>query len=191
MGGVVVDAGHGGIDNGMTGPLGAARKVHEKDITLAVAQDSIQRKALDYDATGDAHYDVASAFIKSIRGSDPDAALHYLARMLEAGEDPRFVARRLMIAASEDIGMADPTVLQTAVAAGHAVAIAVSSDSTVAACASVRATSTRSSRAGRRWPTASSCTSRATTPMFPACTPPTPSTSWSWSTAASSSAMAS
>ena len=64
------------------------------EFTLEVAQDSIQRKVLDYDATGDAHYDVASAFIKSMRGSDPDAAIYWLARMLEAGEDPRFIARR-------------------------------------------------------------------------------------------------
>ena len=69
----------------------------------------------------DEHYDVASAFIKSMRGSDVDAAVHYLARMLEAGEDPRFIARRIMIAASEDVGMADPSVLQTAVAAAQAV----------------------------------------------------------------------
>ena len=75
-----------------------------------------------YDKTGDQHYDVASAFIKSMRGSDVDAALHYLARQLEAGEDPRFIARRIVIAASEDVGMGDPTALQTAVAAMHAVA---------------------------------------------------------------------
>ena len=76
-----------------------------------------------YDRDGDQHYDVISAFIKSVRGSDVDAALHYLARMLVAGEDPRFVARRLMILASEDIGMADPTALQTAVAAAQTVAL--------------------------------------------------------------------
>ena len=76
-----------------------------------------------YDRDGDQHYDVTSAFIKSIRGSDVDAALHYLARMIEAGEDPRFIARRLMIHASEDVGMADPTALQTAVAAAQAVAL--------------------------------------------------------------------
>src|SRR5207253_6256235 len=70
----------------------------------------------DLDRDGDQHYDVISAFIKSIRGSDVDAALHYLARMVEAGEDPRFIARRLVILASEDIGLADPTALQTAVA---------------------------------------------------------------------------
>jgi putative ATPase len=74
-----------------------------------------------YDRDGDQHYDVISAFIKSIRGSDVDAALHYLARMLEAGEDPRFIARRLMISASEDIGMAASGVLQTCVAAAQAV----------------------------------------------------------------------
>ena len=78
--------------------------------------------AVRYDRQGDQHYDVASALIKSIRGSDVDAALHYLARMVEAGEDPRFIARRLVISASEDIGMADPTALLTAVAAADAVA---------------------------------------------------------------------
>ncbi|MFN4261099.1 MAG: replication-associated recombination protein A, partial [Gemmataceae bacterium] len=88
--------------------------------TLQVAQDSIQRKALDYDATGDAHYDVTSAFIKSMRGSDPDAAIYWLARMLEAGEDPRFIARRMVICASEDVGNADPQALIVAVAALHA-----------------------------------------------------------------------
>jgi putative ATPase len=90
---------------------------------LADAEAAVQRASVLYDKDGDQHYDVISAFIKSIRGSDPDAALHYLARMLEAGEDPRFVARRLMISASEDIGMADPNVLQTAVAAAQAVAM--------------------------------------------------------------------
>jgi putative ATPase len=90
-------------------------------LTLEVAQESIQRKALDYDATGDAHYDVISAFIKSLRGSDPDAAVYWLARMLEAGEDPRFIARRLVILASEDIGNADPQALLVASAAQQAV----------------------------------------------------------------------
>jgi putative ATPase len=89
--------------------------------TLQVAQESIQRKALDYDATGDAHYDVASAFIKSMRGSDPDAAVYWLARMLEAGEDPRFIARRVIICASEDVGNADPQALVVAAAALQAV----------------------------------------------------------------------
>ncbi|HUO07926.1 MAG TPA: replication-associated recombination protein A [Phycisphaerae bacterium] len=80
-------------------------------IDLEVAQESIQRKAVVYDATGDQHYDAASALIKSMRGSDPDAALYWLARMLHAGEDPRFIARRIAILASEDIGNADPAAL--------------------------------------------------------------------------------
>jgi putative ATPase len=81
----------------------------------------VDRALLRYDRDGDEHYDVISAFIKSIRGSDADAALHYLARMIEAGEDPRFIARRLIVSASEDIGMADPTALGVAVAAADAV----------------------------------------------------------------------
>jgi putative ATPase len=85
--------------------------------TLDVARESIQRKTMDYDATGDAHYDVASAFIKSMRGSDPDAAIYWLARMLESGEDPRFIARRIVICASEDVGNADPQALLVAAAA--------------------------------------------------------------------------
>ncbi len=84
---------------------------------LAVAQESIQRKKLDHDGTGDAHYDVTSAFIKSMRGSDPDAALYWLARMLEAGEDPRFLMRRIIICAAEDVGNADPQALILAAAA--------------------------------------------------------------------------
>jgi putative ATPase len=91
------------------------------EFTLEVARDSIQRKALDYDATGDQHYDVVSAFIKSMRGSDPDAAIYWLARMLEAGEDPRFIARRIVIFASEDVGNADPRALSVATAAAQAV----------------------------------------------------------------------
>jgi putative ATPase len=91
------------------------------EFTLEVAQDSIQRKVLNYDPTGDTHYDLASAFIKSMRGSDPDAAIYWLARMLEAGEDPRFVARRIVILASEDVGNADPQALLVATAAWHAV----------------------------------------------------------------------
>ncbi|WP_326963118.1 replication-associated recombination protein A [Arthrobacter sp. PL16] len=90
-------------------------------VTLEHAEKAVDVAALRYDRAGDQHYDVASAFIKSLRGSDVDAALHYVARMLEAGEDPRFIARRLMISASEDVGMADPTALQTAVAAAQAV----------------------------------------------------------------------
>ncbi|MGX5359165.1 replication-associated recombination protein A [Kocuria sp. KH4] len=90
-------------------------------ITREHAEEALDRAAVRYDKNGDQHYDVVSAFIKSIRGSDVDAAMHYLARMLEAGEDPRFIARRLIISASEDIGTADPTALQTAVAAADAV----------------------------------------------------------------------
>ncbi|WP_434994133.1 replication-associated recombination protein A [Arthrobacter sp. Ld5] len=90
-------------------------------VTLQHAEKAVDVAALRYDRAGDQHYDVASAFIKSLRGSDVDAALHYVAKMLEAGEDPRFIARRLMISASEDVGMADPTALQTAVAAAQAV----------------------------------------------------------------------
>ena len=90
-------------------------------VTVGTIEQSLDKAAVRYDRDGDQHYDVISAFIKSVRGSDVDAALHYLARMLVAGEDPRFVARRLMILASEDIGMADPTALQTAVAAAQTV----------------------------------------------------------------------
>ncbi len=92
-------------------------------VTVETVEQSLDRAAVRYDRDGDQHYDVVSAFIKSIRGSDVDAALHYLARMLTAGEDPRFVARRLMILASEDIGMADPTALPVAVAAAQTVAL--------------------------------------------------------------------
>jgi putative ATPase len=102
---------------------GAALTTHEREITLTTLEETVDRAAVKYDRDGDQHYDVASALIKSIRGSDVDAALHYLARMIEAGEDPRFIARRLMISASEDIGLADPTALPTAVAAAQAVAM--------------------------------------------------------------------
>ncbi|AWT26127.1 replication-associated recombination protein A [Corynebacterium provencense] len=91
------------------------------EITVETVALSTDRAVARYDRDGDQHYDIVSAFIKSIRGSDPDAALHYLARMIDAGEDPRFIARRLVIHASEDIGMADPTALQIAVAAHQAV----------------------------------------------------------------------
>ncbi|MGW7520636.1 replication-associated recombination protein A [Streptomyces sp. NPDC054796] len=102
---------------------GSALAKGESEITLSTLEAAVDRAAVKYDRDGDQHYDVSSALIKSIRGSDVDAALHYLARMIEAGEDPRFIARRLMISASEDIGMADPTALQTAVAAAQAVAM--------------------------------------------------------------------
>jgi putative ATPase len=100
---------------GAAGSDGGAR------IDLPTAEAAVDRAAVRYDRDGDQHYDVTSALIKSIRGSDVDAALHYLARMAEAGEDPRFLARRLVILASEDIGLADPSALQTAVAAAQAV----------------------------------------------------------------------
>jgi putative ATPase len=109
--GVALDAQPAGRDDGQEIP-----------IALSQVEQAVAQAAVRYDRAGDQHYDVASALIKSMRGSDVDASLHYLARMLEAGEDPRFIARRVVIAASEDIGMADPTALQTAVAAMHAVA---------------------------------------------------------------------
>lgn len=90
------------------------------EFTRALAEESVQRKQIDYDPTGDTHYDMASALIKSIRGSDPDAAIYWLARMLEGGEDIRFLARRVVISASEDIGNADPQALPIAVAAMQA-----------------------------------------------------------------------
>jgi len=89
-------------------------------ISLAVAEEAGQRRALLYGGDGDAHYDMISAFIKSIRGSDPDAAVYWLARMLAAGEDPRFIARRVVVHAAEDVGLADPQALVVAVAAAHA-----------------------------------------------------------------------
>jgi putative ATPase len=100
---------------------GAAEAQGSDVVDLATTETAVDRAAVRYDRQGDQHYDVISAFIKSIRGSDADAALHYLARMIEAGEDPRFIARRLVILASEDIGLADPTALTTAVAAAQAV----------------------------------------------------------------------
>ena len=105
-----------------TEPLTADTDDAPVGIALTHTEQAVAQAAVRYDRAGDQHYDVASALIKSMRGSDVDAALHYLARMLEAGEDPRFIARRIVIAASEDVGMADPTALQTAVAAMHAVA---------------------------------------------------------------------
>jgi putative ATPase len=93
----------------------------DTEIDVPAVERAVTEATVRYDRQGDQHYDVISAFIKSIRGSDPDAALHYLARMLVAGEDPRFIARRLMVHASEDIGLADPTALQAAVAAAQVV----------------------------------------------------------------------
>jgi putative ATPase len=99
----------------------AAESAGVTTITRDLAADAVQRKAVVYDRQGDAHYDVISAFIKSIRGSDPDATLFWLARMLEAGEDARFIARRMIVHASEDVGLADPRALLIAVAAAQAV----------------------------------------------------------------------
>ena len=99
----------------------AATQADAPRITLEIAADAVQKKAIVYDRQGDAHYDVISAFIKSIRGSDPDGALFWLARMLEAGEDARFIARRLIVHASEDVGLADSVALVVAVAAAQAV----------------------------------------------------------------------
>ncbi|WP_082467605.1 replication-associated recombination protein A [Leifsonia sp. Leaf264] len=101
---------------------GAAKKTAKKPvITAELVALAVDRALLRYDRNGDEHYDVISAFIKSVRGSDVDAALHYLARMIEAGEDPRFIARRIIVSASEDIGMADPQALVVAIAAADAV----------------------------------------------------------------------
>ena len=115
---VAVDTGTVAADTGTDSRAGTAEPV---TIQLRHTERALDVASVRYDRAGDQHYDVASAFIKSIRGSDVDAALHYLARMLEAGEDPRFVARRIVISAAEDVGMADPTALQTAVAAAQAV----------------------------------------------------------------------
>lgn len=90
-------------------------------VTLEAAQEALQRPVLKYDRAGDEHYDTISAFIKSMRGSDPDAAIYWLAKMLESGEDPRFIARRIVIQAAEDVGLADPTALRVAIAAADAV----------------------------------------------------------------------
>lgn len=103
--------------------LEAAAGASTGEITAEVLGRAVDRVIENYDRGGDSHYDVASAFIKSIRGSDVDASLHYLARMLESGEDPRFIARRIMISASEDVGIADPGALGLAVAAAQAVAL--------------------------------------------------------------------
>jgi putative ATPase len=99
---------------------GAAEALGKEEVDLGTLEQAVDRAAVRYDREGDQHYDVVSAFIKSIRGSDVDASLHYLARMIEAGEDPRFIARRLVILASEDVGLADPPGLGVAVAAAQA-----------------------------------------------------------------------
>ncbi|CAN5600688.1 replication-associated recombination protein A [soil metagenome] len=110
-----------GVKSTLAPESGIARTGKVITFDLALAQDSIQRKVMDYDPTGDSHYDTISAFIKSIRGSDPDAGVYWLARMLESGEDPRFIARRIVILASEDIGNADPQAILVASAAWDAV----------------------------------------------------------------------
>ncbi|BEL12561.1 hypothetical protein Q0Z83_107520 [Actinoplanes sichuanensis] len=115
---------NGDVRKALTALEAAAGSALAQDVTeidLATAEKAVDVAAVRYDRDGDAHYDVISAFIKSMRGSDPDAALHYLARMLVAGEDPRFIARRIVIFASEDVGMADPQALLVATAAAQAV----------------------------------------------------------------------
>lgn len=109
-----------GLEAAAAAALLSATGKKKPRITAELVSQSVDRALLRYDRNGDEHYDVISAFIKSIRGSDPDAAIHYLARMIEAGEDPRFIARRLMVHAAEDIGMADPQALNIAVSAAHA-----------------------------------------------------------------------
>ncbi len=106
---------------GLEASVLSARSAGVDVVDLDRAADAIQKKAIVYDRQGDAHYDVISAFIKSIRGSDPDAAMFWLARMIEAGEDPRYIARRMIVHASEDVGLADPRALLIAVAAAQAV----------------------------------------------------------------------
>ncbi len=101
--------------------LGCVTAGDGEPVTLALAEDALQRRAVRFDKKGDQHYDTISAWIKATRGSDPDASLYYLAVMLEGGEDPRFIARRMVILASEDVGNADPQALTIAVAAAHAV----------------------------------------------------------------------
>lgn len=119
--GLLVTLSAGDARRALTALEVAAETAGEERVTVEVVEQSLDQAAVRYDRDGDQHYDVVSAFIKSVRGSDVDAALHYLARMLTAGEDPRFIARRLMILASEDIGIADPTALPTAVAAAQTV----------------------------------------------------------------------
>jgi putative ATPase len=119
--GAARDGGDGGGAGAAGDGGGSGTGTGTSTITVTVLEQAVDRAAVRYDRDGDQHYDVASALIKSIRGSDVDASLHYLARMVEAGEDPRFIARRLVISASEDIGLADPSALQTAVAAMQAV----------------------------------------------------------------------
>ena len=117
-----ISEGVGGDARSALNALEAAANIVPKNgtITLEIAEEALQRRSIPYDKAGDWHYDVISAFIKSMRGSDPDAAIYWMARMLDAGEDPRFIARRITIFASEDIGNADPLALMVAVSAHHA-----------------------------------------------------------------------
>lgn len=120
----IVQLASGDARRALTGLEAAATQTIANDaskITAETVSKAMDRALLRYDRDGDQHYDVTSAFIKSMRGSDPDAAIHYLARMIEAGEDPRFIARRLIVHAAEDVGMADPQALLIAVAAADAV----------------------------------------------------------------------
>ena len=107
--------------NALDTAVAMVRQKGKKEIDLSSLQEALQKRALHYDKSGEEHYNVISAFIKSLRGSDPDAALYWLMRMLDAGEDPLFIARRMVIFASEDIGNADPQALQVAVAVKDAV----------------------------------------------------------------------
>lgn len=122
----LVQASGGDARRALTALEASSNSARSRASSVISAEDvktSIAYVAINYDKDGDSHYDVISAFIKSVRGSDPDAALHYLARMLHGGEDPRFIARRLMILASEDIGLADSTILSACVAAAQSVAM--------------------------------------------------------------------
>jgi putative ATPase len=117
----LIEAANGDARRLLNGLEIAVKTTEASTIDLEQVESALQKEHVDYDREGDHHYDVASAFIKSIRGSDPDAAIYYLAKMLEAGEEPRFIARRLVIAASEDVGNADPDALQVAVSALKAI----------------------------------------------------------------------
>lgn len=119
----ILEAAAGATEADTPGDAGEGEDRAPAEITVEDVERAIDVAAIRYDRAGDQHYDVTSAFIKSMRGSDPDAALHYLARMIVAGEDPRFIARRIIICAAEDVGMADPSALRTAVAAAQAVAM--------------------------------------------------------------------
>ena len=137
---------------------------------LEAVEAAAQQRVLAYDRAGDGHYATVSAFIKSLRGNDPDAALYWLATMVAAGEDPKFIARRLIISASEDVGNADPRALQVAVAAAEALdwvglpeAQYALAQATVYIAAAPKSNRARARRTGRRW-TTSSATARSPCP---------------------------